>query len=466
MFLTGSCSVVSELTNEFDKNTIEKQNIQQCIDGRIIVNYDIFRYFFNKNEQEIPINKFLTYYFDWRYLNVFKHKEIVEYQAIHISHAPFHGIDGEYFGAYWVGYIDFKENTTINVKYDDVQQIIIDGVIQLNNKNLSKNIPINFSEGRHKVEVFFLSRYRFPSFLVTYNVERKADDVELIKNRLSSIKNSVVWYCGVHSSESHDFSIDLKLKESKDPVILFLASENPVIWNLNYFDKTNIQAIVISSNSTGSVLRIAPPAAKIMYFDKVPIQHNLSNNVTNFIISIEYLTGKKPSGFSGSMISKSFIVPGYEFNHSESTLSRINYNRASEIQKSINLTNCNEKYDDDYSKKICTLSVLQYTDDRLNSCYQELKNLLDPAYGKFWERKREVREGELKWLITSQRLWIKARNARCGIDNKIQQKESWLDYVAKSTDLSSCILEETEKRIAKLEEMKLDIKKPIQQPAD
>lgn len=471
LFFLSNCSLVFGNTNELWKSPINNQNIHQYIDRNIIFNYEIFREIFLKNEQEIPINKFLAFYFDSRDVNVVKYTEIVDYPAAHIAHAPFYGISGENFGAYWIGYLEFKEMTVIdvNVRYDDAQQIIIDDVIQLSNENMKKNIQITLPEGRHKVEICYLSKSLFPSFLTTFTIERKLYDVNDIKDQLSSIKNSVVWYCGVHSSENFNYSIDLKLRESKDPVILFLASEDAVIWKTNDFGKSNIKAIVIASNSLGSFVSNVPPNIKVINYDNVPIQHNLSINSTNLKNSLEYITGKKLSGFSGSMLSKSLNVPDTEIDMNNYYNNKIvNFNNLEKINNinNISIVNCNEKYHDDFERKICIKSILHYADDKLNLCYKELKNLLDPTYEKFWERKRDLRAGELQSLISSQRSWINARNALCGIEKKIQQKKDWVDYVAESTILSNCILEETENRITILEEKKLDIKKPLQQSSD
>lgn len=451
-------------SNSNDKN----EYIKQIIEGRIIIDYKILINKLNINELDVPLNKFIAYYFDLSDLNVIKHKEIVDYPAAHIAHHPFHGIEGSNFGAYWVGNFTYKEETVINlnIKYSDAQQIIIDGVALLKNENLNNTIQITLQEGKHKIEICLLSRYSFPSFLATFTIDNNNTDIDFIRKQLFSIENSVVWYCGVHASENSDFSININLRESNNPIILFLASQDAVIWRLNDVDKSNVRAIVLSSNSPGSIVSNAPSEIKIIRYNNIPIQHNITKNPTNLGISIENITGKKLNGFSGSMISKSFFVPDIYIDREMNSYSSVNFDKIVKINKNIGITNCNKNNKTDNARITCIRSILQYTDNRLNLCYNELKNLLEPAYDKFWERKREPRTGELESLISSQRLWIKTRNSLCGIKNETQQNKYWLNYVAGSTTLSNCILEETENRLSKLEAEKLDIIKPLQQVAD
>jgi hypothetical protein len=272
---------------------------------------------FVKKESEIPTNKFRAYYFDERTAGITMYTEVVDRPAANFVRDRFHGIPGDNFGVYWVGYFEFSETTNIIInKYQSraESEILINGEPFRN-----KSTEYLFTPGRHKIEVQYVSNYFSVSFLVTMlkNLEIH-NDASLIES-LGNATNKTVWYCGAYESDNFDMSVNLSTKASNAPVILLLSSYQPIVWKINTSRKTNLHAIVLSSYGPRSTIENVPDNVKVLHYDKLPYVYDLisssssSSNSRNTFKNLAYksqdLIGKKPSGFSGKYGLKSVSVP-------------------------------------------------------------------------------------------------------------------------------------------------------------
>lgn len=283
---------------------------------------------FVHNESEIPINKFKAYYFDERTAGIIRHSEIVGLPAANFVRDPFHGIPPENFGAYWIGYFDFQETT--NVKINRYQsraesKIFINGQV-FNQKTLDHT----FSPGRYKIEVQYVSNYYSVSFLVTMLEDTTIHNKLSLIEALGDINTMVVWYCGAYESDNFDMTVNINTDMSEDPVVLFLSSYQPIVWNLILSQETNLHTIVLSSYGPRSTIKNLPENVRVLHYGRLPYVYKLisksssssnnKNTFKNLAYEIQELVGKKPTGFSGKYGLKSVSIP--ETNLTEATYSK------------------------------------------------------------------------------------------------------------------------------------------------
>ncbi|OPY78016.1 MAG: hypothetical protein A4E64_00932 [Syntrophorhabdus sp. PtaU1.Bin058] len=107
---------------------------------------------------------------------------------------------------------------------------------------------------------------------------------------------------------------------------------------------------------------------------------------------------------------------------------------------------CGAVVTDEVSGRKCAIADLRYIDRRMNTLYHALR--------------KELKPGEASAVSSTQREWIRRRDALCSLDAKKRSRESWLRYVAKSITRTSCVLKATEKRVAELEEMEYQLDTP------
>lgn len=281
---------------------------------------------FVKNLDEIPIQAFRAYYFDERLAGKVKRTDIVDRPAVNFTNTEYFGIPGDNFGAYWIGFFDYADTTNIliNVYQGRAEsKIIIDGEIipkaaPEGHSKYKKTIPYTFTPGRHKIEVQFVSNYFSVSFLVNILPEAKIHNDETLAEIIANISNPTIWYCGAYESDKIDMSAKITLKKSKNPVVLFLSSYQPVVWKLMNSDQFDLHTVVLSSYGPMSSIEHAHDNVQVLYYDSLPYVYELipdssssgsRKSFKNIAYKIQSLTGKKPTGFSGKYGLTSITIP-------------------------------------------------------------------------------------------------------------------------------------------------------------
>ena len=300
--------------------------ISQVGQNVAIANDKSWQNHFVKNESEIPVNKFRAYYFDERTAGIIRHTEIVDRPAANFVRNDFHGISGDNFGAYWIGYFDFSEPTNMTI---NVYQSRAESKILINGENITnqdskkrrnkKSTEYAFSAGRHKIEVQYVSNYFSVSFLVNMLGHTTIHNKPSLRQILNTISNPSVLYCGAYESDNFDMSVNISLKKSSGPLILFLGSYQPIVWKIQDMSNAKLHTVVLSSYGPRSTVENLPKNVLILHYDNLPYVYELisksssssnkRNTFKNLAYTIQDLTGYKPSGFSGKYGLKSVTIP-------------------------------------------------------------------------------------------------------------------------------------------------------------
>lgn len=297
-----------------------------------------------KNDSEIPLNKFRAYYFDEQTAGIVRHSEIVDRPAANFVRDDFHNINAESFGAYWIGYFEFKEETPMSIYVYQSRaesRILIDGEdiydTASNKKKPEKRWDYTFAAGKHKIEVQYLSNYFSVSFLVNMLPQSTLYNDVTLKEDLGSIPSPSVMYCGAYESDQFDMSVGINLRPSNRPLILFLSSYQPIIWRLDNFKGSHLDTIVVSSLRQGSSVVNMPAGVKLRYYENLPYVYKLvskgsssgnkKNTFKNLAYKIQSLTGYKPDGFSGKYGLRSVTIPETVLGEAEYAQFGMKFNR-------------------------------------------------------------------------------------------------------------------------------------------
>jgi uncharacterized protein YecT (DUF1311 family) len=102
---------------------------------------------------------------------------------------------------------------------------------------------------------------------------------------------------------------------------------------------------------------------------------------------------------------------------------------------------------DEASRRRCLIAELRYVDRNLNQRYHDLR--------------RALPTGEALALQTTQRQWLRQRDAGCGLDARPRDRERWVGYLATSEGRASCVLRMTATRAAELESLQSQLGQPL-----
>ncbi|PIE72214.1 MAG: hypothetical protein CSA20_09090 [Deltaproteobacteria bacterium] len=278
---------------------------------------------FVENEEEIPTNKFRAFYFNEQTSGILRHTEIVDRPVINFVRNDFYNIDAEYFGAYWIGYLEFEKETTMTIS---VYQSRSESKIFINGKNVfsdedlteSKEKDYTFEPGKHKVEIQYISNYSSASFLVNIHPQIAEYNEASLRETLNTISNPEILYCGAYESDNFDMSVEVNLKHSDRKKVLFLSSYQPIIWKIKNANSSNIATVIVSSHGKESTVEGLSDETNLIYYRNIPSVYKIKpkrsssaskNNFKNLAYIIQDLTGYKPNGFSGGYGLKSISVP-------------------------------------------------------------------------------------------------------------------------------------------------------------
>ncbi len=307
---------------------------------------------FVKNESDIPINKFRAYYFDEQTAGIVRYTELVDRPAVNFVR-KFHNINAENFGAYWIGYLEFSEQTTMSInvyKSRAEAKILIDGENiskrSLSRGNLRKTTDYTFSPGKHKIEIQYVSNYFSVSFLVSLLPQITIFDDVSLKEALHTISDPSILYCGAYESDRFDMSVDVNIKPSNRPTILFLSSYQPIVWRMQNIEGSNLKTIILSSYSPRSTVANLPDGVTVLHYDNLPYVYELvsknssssnkRNTFKNLAYTIQDLTGYKPNGFSGKYGLVSVTIPEIVLDKTQYALFGLKFNRVKSSSKKSN----------------------------------------------------------------------------------------------------------------------------------
>ena len=261
-------------------------------------------------DTEIPTNAFKAHYFDERTAGITRHTEVVKIPSIHYCRNTFHKIPAENIGAYYIGKFHFDKSTikNLNVFQGNAESsIYINGVKLWQGDKYSIVKEYLFNPGPHIIEIQYVTKHHCAGFMFTMteiNLVKQAKD---LANLDIAYEDADIWYCGVYETDNFDGNIYVDLGKSRRPIILFLCSYEPVIWNFHGADLDNLRAVVISSWHPGSLLANMDKDIPVNYVEKLPYVYdtnkssssNRKNSFKNLVYYIQDITQKKIVGFSG-----------------------------------------------------------------------------------------------------------------------------------------------------------------------
>ncbi|MDX1810244.1 MAG: hypothetical protein R3331_11980 [Sulfurospirillaceae bacterium] len=261
-------------------------------------------------DDQIPLGGFRAFYMNSRRANKVIYSEKVSRVSILYSQKQkFHYITPDHFVALWIGDFRFDKETdkvlTLAMSWAKVK-LIIDGKVVYSGGN-SQSIPYTFSKGKHRIEIEYKNNYGQVDFLFDM-----LDPVKEIDRTFKTLikPNTKVYLVGLYDGWREDHALDLWLKSSKSPVVLFVASYAAIKWNIK--NAKNLQTVVFNSYRPGSSITTGNPKVKVFRDRRLsdtsrlmpfcydgPVVHcEDRNDFQNAINHIEKLTGKKPDGFS------------------------------------------------------------------------------------------------------------------------------------------------------------------------
>lgn len=205
---------------------------------------------------EIPEHGFSAFYFNTNEPNGSAYTEPVADIAINYAWDELRGIKSEDFGGYWVGNLicDTDESKQIFISQSHSKtRLMIDGEVIYEGGH-DKEIFYQCAAGTHKVEVEYVNNWHTTEFSlriaqpVTYFLVSEISD-KLQGNGLLAADVGLV---SVYESSAKDLSLKLEIKKNNKPVVLFLTSYSPVVWEIGNPYGVDIKAVVYRSHSPGS----------------------------------------------------------------------------------------------------------------------------------------------------------------------------------------------------------------------
>lgn len=110
-----------------------------------------------------------------------------------------------------------------------------------------------------------------------------------------------------HSSGYHpDGTIDIHVKNSRDPIVLGLASYEPVIWQIHSSEGVKIQEVVLSGNHPSKVVGL-PESVKITR-QAFGYSYEANAKQSPYAIKLKDYTGLEVQSFQGMYKGKEFSI--------------------------------------------------------------------------------------------------------------------------------------------------------------
>lgn len=262
-----------------------------------------------------PVNSFVESLVVQRQNGTVKQERIVKEPAF----------DGIFIKGSWKGYLEVTEPTdkSFKISHQGVRgELIIDGrsVWQGNNTG-EKTYQHTFRPGSH--EVMFIAYSEVESGPVKFNVSI-TDNAKNLKydelaSQLKGLGDFDSIYCGVEEGKSPHNTVEIILKDSGKPVVLFLSSYKRAIWDFKNCNTNKLAAVVTSAKNASESIKNLPPHIPIYHFFTlantsrfIPVhgkRNSINNTFKSAALQILALTGKLPAGFSGAKQTDTIAAP-------------------------------------------------------------------------------------------------------------------------------------------------------------
>jgi hypothetical protein len=234
-------------------------------------------------------------------------------------------LDGTFIKGNWKGYFEVLKpvDKTFTISHQGLRaELIIDGRSVWWGKNSrGKVYQHTFKPGRHKVMFVAYPEVESRAAKLKVSITDNAKDLKYdeLAAYLKGIGDFDSIYCGVQKSQSPDQTVDIILKDSEKPVVLFLTSYRRTTWDFKSCNTDKLAAVVTSAKNAAVSIKNLPQNIPIYHFFKlanttrfIPVRGKRSNIKDTFkqaALQILALTGKLPAGFSGADQTDTIKVP-------------------------------------------------------------------------------------------------------------------------------------------------------------
>lgn len=261
----------------------------------------------------IPKNKFRAYYMDKNDATKIQYSEVVDNLSLTYSRDPFHTILADNFVGLWVGDFEFKEDETysLNVSLSWAKAKITDNGEVIYNGSDSAQTEHVFTKGIHRITVEYINNYGQVDVIV--NLMKPVEVLDYQKAQPLFSKETKVYLFGGHESDRSDHSVDIFMKNSDAPSILFLASYETINYKIHNANNAHLKAVIYNAYEPIGKIDVDKNVKvfqdkRLEYADRlIPYSYKPhSNHIENkwafqgIINYIEALSGKKPEGFSST----------------------------------------------------------------------------------------------------------------------------------------------------------------------
>jgi hypothetical protein len=227
------------------------------------------------------------------------------------SHQPFHGIKADNFVSLWIGNFHFEkeEERTINISISWAKIRMYDNDNLIYEGANSTEFLHTFTKGKHTIEVEYINNYGQVDINIGFIKPKKQLDTTAMQKLMQT--KPKIYLFGSYESRRNDHGVDLMLKDSDTPKLLFLSSYETINYKIHNAKGAKLQGVIYNSyEPVGEVDvdTIVPLfqekrlsyVSRLIPFSYKPHSNHYENKLAfvNTIAFIEKLTGKKPDGFS------------------------------------------------------------------------------------------------------------------------------------------------------------------------
>lgn len=297
---------------QISKNILEAKNIAEKRRENPFYAFEEKRWsqILEIDKEHRPLNKFRAFFMQTEQPTRIMHFEDSPKISVHYSDKKkFYYISPDHFMGLWIGDFEFDKDTLKNIVLSiswAKAKVVIDGKVIYDGNN-STSIPYTFTKGKHRIEIEYINNYGQVDFLC--DLQDAAQEIDHSFKTLITPQTKI-YMVGLYGGWRQDHGLDLWLKESKDPVVLFVASYHPTHWNIQH--TKNLQAVVYNAYEKGSSVKTDNPNVKVFHdaqlkyaarlmpycYEGATLHCESKDAFQQSVAYIERLTGRKPDGFS------------------------------------------------------------------------------------------------------------------------------------------------------------------------
>ncbi len=232
---------------------------------------------FIKNSSEIPSNEFKAFYFEDSTNSITAFSERVPFPNLSFSKASPQGISAKRFNAYWIGKFEFPEKATWRIDLSQSNafaRILIDSR-EIYSGRVSRSLSHAFAKGDHIIEIEYKNDWDTVGFTMHFTPTVPTGDETPPGTIDTAITGVEYWYAGAYESGNNNSSLNVVLKKSDKPVVLFLSSYRAVYWNITPAYSGQVLAVYVDSYEPQSTVTGLGSSVLVTTLKGIPFSYKL-----------------------------------------------------------------------------------------------------------------------------------------------------------------------------------------------